>query len=103
MADGSTISNIPTLTIKRLNGDDVTITYKEGMTWCEWCESELNNTEFVCWHSSDGGNIHFGDGSPELLVNADFAGDYPGSQGNDIIKATDVISKDINYTTWWYD
>lgn len=96
------MGNSHTITITRHTGEAVTITYEEGMTWYEWCNSELNNTEFVCNGNSDSETIHYGDGSVELLVNADFAGDYPIYQ-QDTIKSTDVISQDIRYATYWYD
>ena len=92
----------PTLDVTRSNGEIVTINYEEGMTWYEWCNSELNNTEFVCYGNGDSKTIHYGDGSPEMLVNADYAGNYP-SYKDDTIKTTNVISKDMNYTTAWFD
>jgi hypothetical protein len=92
----------PTLNVTRYNGEIVTINYEEGMTWYEWCNSELNNTEFICYQNDDKGTIHFGDGSSEMIINADFAGDYP-SYKEDTIKTIDVISKDINYTTYWFE
>jgi hypothetical protein len=91
----------PTLIVTRYNGEIVPINYEEGMTWYEWCNSELNNTKFICYQNDDKGTIHFGDSSPEMIINADFAGNYPSYE--DTIKTIDVISKDINYTTVWLD
>lgn len=92
----------PTTNVTRYNGEVVTINYEEGMTWYEWCNSELNNTELVCDSDDEGTNVQWGLGSPEFLVKADYSGGYP-KPNTDFIKGPHVISQDIRYVTYWYD
>lgn len=89
-----------TLLVYRNNHEEgaFTIEYKEGMTWEEWCNSDLNNTELVAGDRY----IHYGEGMPELLFDGNFSGDYP-VPGTDTINKSDVISPDMKYITWWYD
>lgn len=90
-----------TQTIYRNDSIDeaIQIEYEEGMTWEEWCNSDLNNTELVAGSHY----IHYGnDTMPELLFDGNFSGDYP-VPGSDTINKSDVISPDMKYITWWYD
>lgn len=84
-----------TITVHSDVGEVLTIGYDEGMTWADWTMSDYNT---LGWYASSS-SIHRTKGSPYMLFDNDFAGDYPNVR----INPAEEISASKNYIFWFMD